>query len=580
MRLPLPWMPALLAKELIELAQLRRTYVLRVAYALALLAVLLAVMPTDLMHLSPGLHPTMGTGGALFGHFIRGSLAAIYLFLPLLVAPLVTDEEERGNLDVLMVSGIGAWEYIVEKLLSRLVGMGSLLVIGLPFSAFAYSLGGVDSGQLLAATVAVTSACVQVGCWSMWCSARSHTSMRAIGQAYGWGVPWLLVATPVMAGLLGIANAIVLKALGTRGTVVLWDSAYCTPFSLIDAAATRHFTVWQTIIGSYPMALSTMLALFLAVRAFRRRSTSLSPFMREQLRLHRPGMISEKRRRQRIIATGGDREAMPDDRPLAWRELRRVRLYPWIGRLQKAWLMVLIFTWELGYFLVETERHRRISPVVDSWNFIDPCSCLLMVFGVVAISVSASGLVAGERSRRSLDVLLVLPLPTTELIAQKMANCRRLAKLFFLLIGLMAMGEAWSEMSLGKYRIAFLHLPFVLCIAWIHLELAAWLSLAVSLHVHAQTRAVIASLGAIAIWCAMPFLALALAWKLGFIDQSPEAWTFAELASPANVYQTRITLGGDWTIEVLANAVLYLIVLVSIRAYCLRRGDALLGRVG
>ena len=209
-------------RSCIELSPLRRTYIMRVVYAAALLALLLAATPDDLLRLHAAARPTMGAGGELFGFFIRGSLAAIYLFLPLLVAPLVTDEEERGNLDVLMVSGIGPWEYIVEKLVSRLVGMGSLLVIGLPFSAFAYSLGGVDSGQLLAAAVALGAACMQVGCWSMWCSARSHTSMRAIGQAYGWGVPWLLLATPAMVGLLSIANVIILKALDIRGAVVMW----------------------------------------------------------------------------------------------------------------------------------------------------------------------------------------------------------------------------------------------------------------------------------------------------------------------------------------------------------------------
>ncbi len=307
MRLPLTWMPALLAKELIELAQLRRTYVLRVAYAMTLLALLLAVTPSDLLRLDPGRRPTMGAGGVLFGYFINGSLAAIYLFLPLLVAPLVTDEEERGNLDVLMVSGIGPWEYVIEKLLSRLVGMGSLLVIGLPFSAYAYSLGGVDSGQLVAAAVALAAACLQVGCWSMWCSARSHASMRAIRQAYFWGVPWLFIATPAMVLVLSIANAIVLKVQGIRAGLVLWNDAYCTPMSLLAAAAGRHATAWQSIIGCYPLLLSAAVALGMAVHAFRRRSTSLSPLMREQLRLYRPGLISERRRRQRIIALEGDR---------------------------------------------------------------------------------------------------------------------------------------------------------------------------------------------------------------------------------------------------------------------------------
>jgi hypothetical protein len=43
MRLTMAWMPALLAKELIELAQLKRTCVKRVVYAVVYLAVLVGM---------------------------------------------------------------------------------------------------------------------------------------------------------------------------------------------------------------------------------------------------------------------------------------------------------------------------------------------------------------------------------------------------------------------------------------------------------------------------------------------------------------------------------------------------------
>jgi len=302
--------------------------------------------------------------------------------------------------------------------------------------------------------------------------------------------------------------------------------------------------------------------------------------MREQLRLYRPGLIVEKRRRQRIIATGGDRGTLPDDQPLAWRELRRIRLYSWFGKLQWGWLGFFIVLWEVLYFLGQSRQHLALDIAVDSWSYLDPFSCLLMMLGVVATSVSASGLVAGERSRRSLEVLLVLPLPTTELIMQKLAMCRRVTRIFFALVALMSVGEAWSEMALGLYGMAVLHFALVLSISWIHLELAAWLSLAVSLHVHAQARAVIVSLGTIIVWCVAPFVILSLAWKMGVIDQGAAAWTWCELISPANVYFTMLKLNGGWIIEVLANALMYLIILVALRTYCLRRGNALLGRVG
>jgi hypothetical protein len=62
-RLPIP---ALLAKELIELASKPRTYVLRGLYGLGLLALFLATSAADLMALSQGNQSALGSGRHVF----------------------------------------------------------------------------------------------------------------------------------------------------------------------------------------------------------------------------------------------------------------------------------------------------------------------------------------------------------------------------------------------------------------------------------------------------------------------------------------------------------------------------------
>src|SRR5580704_10416189 len=113
----------MLAKDLVEMAQRRRTYAVRVAFALLVFSMSAVLML-----------PVYGWAkGSPIGMLGRGSmlLYALYviewlglcLFVPAVVSGALADEKERNTLQLLFLTRLGPWTILLEKLLSRLVSV-------------------------------------------------------------------------------------------------------------------------------------------------------------------------------------------------------------------------------------------------------------------------------------------------------------------------------------------------------------------------------------------------------------------------------------------------------------------------
>src|SRR5258708_25819801 len=172
--------PPLLAKELIELAAARRTYVLRALYALGMFGLFVAVFARQFLAMQRGDIEVFGEGGKLFDAMVWWQFAGIYLFLPVLVAPMIPLEEQRGNLDLLLVSGVGPVQLLFQTLLSRLIGMGGFVLLALPIAGLAYTLGGVSVEHIGVAAVCLFYAAIQTRCVALWCSAKYPSPLPAL----------------------------------------------------------------------------------------------------------------------------------------------------------------------------------------------------------------------------------------------------------------------------------------------------------------------------------------------------------------------------------------------------------------
>ncbi len=95
----------------------------------------------------------------------------------------VTEEKDAGTFALLRLAGMTALSITLGKSTSRLVSSLMLLVIQLPFTFLAITLGGVLWQQIIASYIALAAWMVFVANLSLFCSVRCATSGRAAGMA-------------------------------------------------------------------------------------------------------------------------------------------------------------------------------------------------------------------------------------------------------------------------------------------------------------------------------------------------------------------------------------------------------------
>jgi ABC-type transport system involved in multi-copper enzyme maturation permease subunit len=578
MHLALPFMPSLLAKELIELAAVPRTYVLRTLYAVGVFAVFLATSYRQLVALDAGEMGILGTGGDLFNSLMVLQFCGIYLFLPLLVAPLICEEDERGTLDLLMVSGISPLAFLLQKLFSRLIGMASFLLLALPIGGIAYALGGVSETQLIAGIISLSLCCIQVGSVALWCGARAHGTMNAVASAYLLGPVMLFIAAPLAHIIPMLFSSAIFEHGWSQGGFIIPMSLYYN---------VQEYSVRKSVVGTsemllagLPIFLSAVGFVTLAWRALLLRRTTMSPTMRRQMQVYRPGVQFERHRRQRVVARAVDLETLPDKHPLAWRELRRTPIFRAEHR-NRSMLGLIVLVSLSALFLLPTNDYNYSATKNSTFTIFEHGVYLA---AIPLISVVAAGLMSGERKRNSLEILLLTPLDGYDLIAQKLAGCKRLVWLALALITYFAV-VAFAFAATNP--ISWLRLPVTIITAWVYLHSTMWISMAVSLRTRVQTHAIVTILTLIVAWVTLPLLMVSFIGDLTHQNLKEVYWL--DLLSPVSALiddgqyseyfegHRRLALS-HWIYRMILNTCWYGGIWWLVRRHCLKHADALLGR--
>ena len=123
----------LLTKEMLEQAARKRTDVLRAAFAAAMVLVL-AIGVVEVRTAGGGLG-IPGRGRELFDALVGVQFFGIYAIIPGIAAGAISVEKERNTLQLLLLTKLGPWTIIFEKLLSRLVPVLMLLLTAVPVMA-------------------------------------------------------------------------------------------------------------------------------------------------------------------------------------------------------------------------------------------------------------------------------------------------------------------------------------------------------------------------------------------------------------------------------------------------------------
>lgn len=579
-RLPPLKLPAfglpLLAKDLSELAARRRTYVVRVVYACLLFGVFFRIFSDWLSALNTNSIALLGQGSNLVIWLALLQFTGIYLYLPAITCGVLTAEKERNTLGLLLLTRLGPWTILFEKLLSRLVPMCNFLLLSLPLLAVAYSMGGVDQGMLWSTIWILALTALQVATLALACSAFCRTTPAAFVASYLSG--FLLLCGTLLCCEL-VESATPLRMLGP---FVLFESLFASDgrtitIPLLSSASLTFPSFSETALHSQPMLISSACFL-LAARVFIVRRASLEPgnllLSAFQLLDRLFNHWNARSRMTRGIVLIHESASFPESEPVAWRETAKKSLgtarylFRVLVAIEGPVLLICLFA-IVQHDFGGLERLSNVQ--VGLW-----------ILSVLIVSVKSATLFTSERSQQSLDVLLATPLTAREIVLQKFRGVRRLICVLSVPLLSVAACEAYCRAVAYDFNVDVIrYLTCILLMLAVNLPLAAWLSVLIGLRARSQGRAIVGSLVAISAWCALPIVFATVLW-------GPDSFNIAGclmLMSPASILRfNEFDELAWWAIGpwgyVHLNFIFFGACLWMVRRVCLHNADTYLGRCG
>lgn len=536
----------LLAKELTELANRRRTYVVRFLYAAGLfLGGLIAIYGTVG---ADGGSLELGLGEEIFRDLVQLQFWLTLIFLPATASGALTIEKERDSLALLLLTTMPPWSILIQKYLSRLTPMMSFLLLGFPLLAVAYSYGGVATGEMVASILLLLLFAAEVCAVALMCSAYCRTTTESLISTYVCLLCMSLVAPvwppSLFAGIQSPNRVVGIYPIVAGGVVA------------VGMAAATSLLLART---------------FLQSRAFvPPRNVLLQAFQWLDRLFVRMNRVTGD------IVLVNDTNSLPGDDPVAWRETAKKSLGTFRYLFRVCTVLELPILFVGASINISTVRTNSAMTAL-----------LFLLWGIAAamVCVHASGVITAERSRQTLDVLLSTPLSGAELLRQKMAGVWRLIGVLMVPFASIYLFQLWFRGFHFGYLVGSVASAVIL------LRLMAWMSLHVGLRVPSPIKAVLISVGLVVGICIGPYL---VAWPLGTLARpspsQPLGWEpvveAIEGLSPVAVISTLESRGvlGDRMSEVtfwlsILPLVAYGLLWWFLRRAALQGADRLLQRV-
>ena len=262
-------------------AHRRRFYALRSAYALALLAVIVATGRAGEYPLEFGTIAGVRFAASLFQNLLLAQGVAVVLLTPALVAGAVAQEYQRRTLHELLASDLCSAEIILGKLAARLGYVVVLAATGLPLLLATGLLGGVELPLVLGSLAATLSTAFFLGSLSILASTQTRSVRGAMNLTFTLALSWLIL--PAAIDVLLPRGGEISRALYVwLGPVNAWV-AVTSPFSLwIDATrgairgapALLSRVFWMIALQTIYGALASALAVGCLRPSFRARTGS------------------------------------------------------------------------------------------------------------------------------------------------------------------------------------------------------------------------------------------------------------------------------------------------------------------
>ena len=385
----------------------KQVYAGRALFVLVVLGGLVIVWFTsERSNIGPGPRPSTYEQMARLGELFFYTMAGIQISLVMLVAPAATAgsicmDRARGTLVHMLMTDLSTGEIVLGKLGARLAPVIGIIMCGVPVAALVMLLGGIEF-RLILAVLAVSIALAALGCTlalaiSVW-AAKTHEVLIAV---YLLGGLWLL-SLPLWWGW---------SASGSLMPPPEWFQKV-NPYVLIFANWSKPDFVGTTdyvaFVGSV-LALSAGFAILCVARL-------RQVLVRESGRRQKPGLRLPRLRRVFPTLAGPSL----DGNPVLWREWHRSQP----SRLARVlWITVLGITWILAAWGTYEVFHE--GPGGQNRSFLGMGLGLQLLFGTLILSATAPTVLAEERVRGSLDILLTTPLSTRAIVVGKwLGACR------------------------------------------------------------------------------------------------------------------------------------------------------------
>jgi ABC-type transport system involved in multi-copper enzyme maturation permease subunit len=472
---------------------------------------------------------------ASLGQSFYYAIATTQLVLVLLVAPAATAgsiclDRARGTLTHICATDLTDWEIVLGKLGARLLPVLSLVVATVPVIALAGLLGGIIIEAIVTLTM-ITLTLAVFGCTlALAISVRATKTQEVLMAVYG--IEGLWVMGPLVWMLLAqtrVCPGVPAWFVAINPFVLAW-----APYAWPNYLGTGQFAA----ILAGTLALSALFVVY-AVLRLRAEVTGRSGVRatRLSLWLERAGSrLSAWRRRPSL-----------ENNPLLWREWRR-------GRPSR--LARVVWTLYIGLALAGTGW--GIITLADDFRggsqFLLFINGFQATFGLMLVSLQAPTVLAEERVRGSLDVLLATPLSTGRIVLAKWWGAYRHVPALALLPAIGAVFIAAAEPSFpirpGRFSQSTVPLGLIDRIAHVAIPLAMLLAqgaviasvgLALATWIHRLGRAIAVSVASYSFFAfgwlvllEMEIVTAALSW-LGFFrpdDHNAEQFV-AQLAAIA-----------------------------------------------
>jgi ABC-type transport system involved in multi-copper enzyme maturation permease subunit len=412
--------------ESIAAARRWQLYLLRSLFVLGLLAGL--VLPWLMMSLEEG--KLVGSVNikqlAAVGQYFYLTIATIQVVLVLIIAPAATagaicQDRARGTLTHMLVTELADSEIVLGKLAARLAPVFALVAATVPVLALAGLLGGVII-EAIVVLVLITLALAVLGCaLALAFSVRATKTHEVLMAVYGIEIIWVL--GPLIWMLLVSAGAI-------RG-VPDWF-VKINPFVLAWAPYAWPKWVsleWLAAMLGGTVTLSVGLAAYAVLRLRAETTNRSSP---------RATRLAARLDQLRAKLSAWRPQPSLDRDPVLWREWRRSRPSR-LARIIWGIFMAASFAgtaWGLGALALDRSGGAELLEFVSG---------LQATFGLLLVSLAAPTVLAEERARGSLDVLLTTPLPTDRIVLAKWWGAYRVVPALALLPAIGAIFIAAGE---------------------------------------------------------------------------------------------------------------------------------------